>query len=329
MGLAILPRISFFILFVGTSACIHTEATLDEAPSFRLAFGSCNDQKRNQSFWPNIAKYQPKLWIWLGDVIYADDFSLADRAKAYQSVRNLKSYQSMIEDIPVLGTWDDHDYAHNNAGAEYPLKAGSQQLFLDFLSIPQNDPLRKQQGLYRSHVIRDEGRSLKFVILDLRYFKGENQTETDLLGEQQWTWLEGELKDPNPDLIVLVSSIQVLTSFDRKETWAAFPKANQRLLPLLNEVVKPLLVLSGDRHFAEFSRRTLPSGKNIYEFTSSGLTHHTTRANENQWSLKGPYYERNFGLIDVTWDSTGRPNVWMRAVNAETGKLVAELRELP
>ena len=41
-------------------------------PIQTIAFGSCNKQDMDQSFWPIIAAQNPDLWVWLGDNIYAD-----------------------------------------------------------------------------------------------------------------------------------------------------------------------------------------------------------------------------------------------------------------
>jgi len=40
----------------------------------RIAFGSCNNQFNSQKFWNKIHAFDPNIWIWLGDNIYADYF---------------------------------------------------------------------------------------------------------------------------------------------------------------------------------------------------------------------------------------------------------------
>ena len=75
----------------------------------------------------------------------------------------------------------------------------------------------------------------------------------DILGEEQWKWLELQLQqDPRPSVTIIVSSIQVLTSNPVFESWMHFPQAKQRLLRLL-EAYKPnhLVLISGDVHHSE------------------------------------------------------------------------------
>ncbi|MEO6039956.1 MAG: hypothetical protein ABIQ93_16205, partial [Saprospiraceae bacterium] len=37
-----------------------------------IAFGSCNKLDKPQNMWGDVAANNPNLWIWLGDIIYAD-----------------------------------------------------------------------------------------------------------------------------------------------------------------------------------------------------------------------------------------------------------------
>lgn len=114
--------------------------------------------------------------------------------------------------------------------------------------------------------------------------------ESELLGKDQWAWLEKQLKESKASMHIIVSSIQVLTTNPVVESWGHFPKERERLLKLLNDV-PGLVILSGDVHHAEISTAneiaehkmrsmTAANKKAIVEVTSSGLTH----------SCDGPFY---------------------------------------
>ncbi|KEP61165.1 UNVERIFIED_CONTAM: phosphodiesterase/alkaline phosphatase D family protein [Hammondia hammondi] len=137
--------------------------------------------------------------------------------------------------------------------------------------------------------------------------------EGDLLGEEQWKWLEAQLTNSTASVHLIVSSIQVSTTLPLVESWGHFPRAKQRLVDLL-ENTKPagVLFLSGDVHFGEISG----SERNVLEVTSSGMTH---TAGDSFWKrlllekLILPFYSnhrrqpsdvyvhRNFGVLDVRY----------------------------
>ena len=48
--------------------------------------------------------------------------------------------------IPVLATWDDHDYAYDNAGAEFPCAAQSRAEWAAHFNITLDS---EQPGVYR------------------------------------------------------------------------------------------------------------------------------------------------------------------------------------
>src|SRR5262245_35481176 len=128
-------RTSFLLLAL--FAC--PAAAGDAKPITRIAFGSCAHQDDPQPIWDAVARANPELFLIIGDAIYHDvyraglskkDETLADK---YAKARAVPGFKKLLERCSLLGTWDDHDYGRNDAGAEYPLKKEAQQAFLDFL----------------------------------------------------------------------------------------------------------------------------------------------------------------------------------------------------
>lgn len=273
---------------------------LSAAPLTRFAFGSCNRQDEAQHHWQTILATAPEGWLWMGDAIYADDYSASERANAYRSLQDVVAYRELATRGFLLGTWDDHDYGNNNAGGDYRDKDNSQRVFLDFLGEPADSPRRRRRGVYDARMIGEADVAVQFVLLDMRYFKARAGREADPLGREQWAWLEREFAKPAA-LRVVVSSIQVLTDFTRKDTWAQYPVARSRLFQLLAASSCPVVLASGDRHMSEISRRELVPGKYVHEFTSSGLTHCSDRGNDNPYRLGEQIFERNFGVMELEW----------------------------
>ncbi|MFX9912103.1 hypothetical protein ABTP43_20035, partial [Acinetobacter baumannii] len=71
--------------------------------------------------------------------------------------------------VPVVATWDDHDYGEDDAGGEYPMKEQSRRIFLDFWGEPVDSLRRERDGVYTSYTFGPEGRRVQLILLDLRY----------------------------------------------------------------------------------------------------------------------------------------------------------------
>lgn len=306
----------------------------DEQPLSRIAFGSCAKQDQPQPIWESVVAAQPQLFLFLGDNIYGDSEDMQVLWKKYQQLGSQPGYQKLKQTCPVLATWDDHDLGANDAGAEYPRKRESQQLFLDFFGIPKDSPRRRQEGVYSAQVFGPQGRRVQVLLLDARYFRsrlkkgfrpgepGEGRrgiyapnedTDATVLGEQQWAWLAEQLRVP-AELRIVCSSFQVIADEHGSEMWGNFPKERQRLFQLIGETgATGVVFISGDRHLAEISR--LPAGASrvkypLFDVTSSSLnapsgnfTKAGTRfANEiNSYRMGLTYFDINFGFIDVDW----------------------------
>jgi alkaline phosphatase D len=264
----------------------------------------------------------------MGDAIYADGTFPKVREREYLRVLEDKGYQALASKCFIMGTWDDHDYAANDAGAEYPEKVDTQKVFLDFIGEGLDSPRRKQLGIYTSKEIGKIENQIQFIMLDMRYFKEKSAIAADPIGAAQWAWLEGEVKRSGPALKVLVSSIQCLTDFTGKDTWACYPEAQTRLITLLASSPVPLIILSGDRHLTETAQRKITEGKIIHEITSSGITHTTDLLNSNVWRVQEQITETNFGLLNIKWDTTGKPVIQSLSsaiYSPQTGALIRDI----
>ncbi|MGC4023120.1 MAG: alkaline phosphatase D family protein [Cyclobacteriaceae bacterium] len=288
-----------------------------------IAFGSCSDQKRPQELWPEVVKQKPVIWIWGGDNVYADTGDTTQLKAMYAKQKSDSGYQKLLKLCPVTGTWDDHDYGTNDGGRFWPHRDDFKKLELQFLDIPKTNPVWSHQGIYNSMTLGKGKDKIKIINLDTRYFRdtlvkvyykpeGTEKKEYryqvneagDILGEAQWKWLESELKNSDASFFIINSSIQALAEDHRFEKWVNFPQARQHLLEVLAASKKRILIISGDRHIAEFSKVDLPgSDFPLYDFTSSGLTHTWPEkwVEENRHRVGNIVIEKNFGIIKVDW----------------------------
>ncbi|RYZ71079.1 MAG: alkaline phosphatase family protein [Proteobacteria bacterium] len=316
-----LPRLSHALLFAlgltFLNACATAEGpyeavavqkeltpnadTLKDVKSF--AFGSCNKQHLPQPIWKNIIADAPDLFVWTGDVVYADTDDMGKLSQIYASQLKSSEYGQFLQaKIPVIGVWDDHDYGKNAGDESYAPRKTSQSLFLDFVGEKDGSPRRTQDGIQATYAFGQGKSAARFLMLDTHSHRSEKQE--DLLGAEQWTWLEAELKKPAEGVTFIVSSIQVLPFEQKFEKWLNFPASHKRLLAAIEtSPSKNIVIISGDRHFAELSKQKI-GDKDVWEITASGMTHSFRGAeadarNANTLRL-GPVMDRlNYGLIKL------------------------------
>lgn len=274
-------------------------------PATRIAFGSCNDVTKPQLLWEAIASLPPTAFVWLGDIVYADTQDMSLMRRLYGELKALPAYAALAAQTRVIGTWDDHDYGGNDAGKDYPMRTESQKALLDFLDEPEGSPRRTQAGVYTSVDFGQDPYRVRVILLDTRYHRDRPGPAADILGPEQWAWLRAQLEGSTAAVHILASSTQVVAEQHGFEKWARFPSARAKLLALLDELAPAnLVVISGDRHFAELSRLERGPGKMpLYDLTSSSLSKPWTKAPQelNRHRVGDIVWDVNFGVIEIDW----------------------------
>jgi alkaline phosphatase D len=307
------------LLFLLSSAVALRGQEGGPAPG-RILFGSCLDPRKPHPVLSTIVGFEPDLFIFLGDNVYADTENRAQMARRYRELAESPRFQTLRRACPVMAVWDDHDYGKNDAGAGFPAKEMSRELFLDFWQVPDDSPRRDHEGVYHAALLGPQERRVQIILLDTRYFRSPLKRgspaspangpyvpltgpEVTLLGEEQWRWLEEQLRVP-ARLRLIASSIQVLTEPHGWESWANFPGEQKRLLNLLKKTgAEGVLFISGDRHFGELSVLEQDDFYTLYDLTSSGLNRRfpARRPNENRRRVGDYFLYENFGMISVDW----------------------------
>jgi alkaline phosphatase D len=276
-------------------------ARAPKGPRTVITFGSCNEQERPQPIWRSIAASKPDLFIFCGDNVYADTEDMAKMRAAYDTLAANPDFAAFRGEVPVVATWDDHDYGGDDTGAGYPMKRESKDILLNFFGEPAHSSRWGRDGVYTSYLLGKPGRMLQVILLDLRWWKVYGGP---LLGDEQWAWLEKQLRTP-ADVRLVVSSSQFAVKGSQWEKWDDHPADKARFLNLVDELeLRNLVVLSGDMHYGELSRQLTPGGIELVDFTSSGLNRWETAAgipNANRFAL----YDtgENFGYIEIDWDA--------------------------
>jgi alkaline phosphatase D len=339
----------------GTSG--EPETVASDQPLARIAFGSCARQDQPQPIWEAIVASHPQLFLFLGDNIYADTEDMDVMRSKYAQLDAQPGFQKLKVTCPIMATWDDHDYGADDAGAEYPMKRESQQVFLDFFGVAHDSPRRAREGVYHAAVFGPPGKRLQVILLDARYhrsalkrgfqpgepgegFRGRYlpnlDPEATMLGAEQWQWLEAQLRFP-AEVRLICSGVQVVPDEHGSETWGNFPLERQRLFRLIRKTsATGVVILSGDRHLAEIAR--LPAdhvdgvGYPLYDITSSSLnrpsgnfTKAGTRfANEiNSYRIGLTYFDTNFGAVVIDWEQPD-PVIRLQVCDEEGGVVLQQ-----
>lgn len=314
-------------------------------------------------------------FIWLGDVVYADttygpgiwvSSSIDTMRNKYVTLRSDEHYSAFVENVReasnvadfgsddyglkrnVFGVWDDHDMGLNDGGKEYKDKDAVQELFLDFLDVPAHSHRRQRAGVYSAHQVSFSDGSdaslaerfrfaLCIILLDARYHRDPilDSRQGDMLGAQQWAWLEGILEkfaDKRPGkqecLATLIGSgVQVLSDEKPTEQWGNFPAARDRLLNLIRTTgTQRAIFISGDVHLGEIAvdkteNALRAAGVPLVDVTASGFTHssgeipflaqtfHRLFPSERR---VGAYLFRNFGSLQIVYDKDAKGSILER-----------------
>ncbi len=298
----------------------------------RIAFGSCNHQSRSQHMWGQIEATNPDLFLLIGDNVYGDqlwsgDAALTTLRDAYAKQSSHTEFQDFRARVPMMTSWDDHDFGHNDGGANFAFRSFAEDIYETYWGSPAE--VRSRPGIYESRTFGQGDRRVQLIILDTRFFRSDFQrmpyTEDRLplgpyvpssdesktmLGGAQWAWLQQELAKP-ADLRVLVSSIQVLTDAHDYESWEQLPTERAKLYGMLGQREESgLVILSGDRHAGGvYSDMPLGAGERVWELTSSslnlafGTTESNTAREPDPMRITDFISEENFGLVEIDWDA--------------------------
>lgn len=277
----------------------------------KIAFASCMNFEAGpggyQRVWNRIAAEQPDYLFLLGDQIYMDFFPHLEEPAGWKAPQfrevmtakytaqwNVPNFRLLFDGMRqrqdsgggVYGTWDDHDFAWNNAcgtQVDPAVKAVSRELFSQFMRI---DP--PTEGIYYAiPLFHQQQRIGKAIFLDTRWYRDLPGDDHTLLGEDQFKFLEAQLKD-EPGFVVICAGTPIRATGNG---WMRYRDDYARFRQLIYK--RNVIFLSGDIHENAFLPP--PGETNIFEIISSG-------AFVTKYKYVGD--RENFGILDYTPAST-------------------------
>jgi alkaline phosphatase D len=335
------------IIIIGIMAsllsCSKKESQITEAQPLqtKITFGSCGHQNDPQPVLERVAEQRPDFFIYLGDNIYSDTYSMDTLRQNYTILGSKPEFQKLKSSTKIFATWDDHDYGWNDSGRHYPHKKESKTIFLDFFGIPDSTVL-DHEGIYYSKMLTGHTKKVQLIMLDMRTFRDKllsyngnrkndkgydyeldyspyTISDSTMLGAAQWLWLESQLQIP-ADVRIIGSSTQFGITHNGYEAWANFPHEQKRMLDLIKKTkANGVLFISGDVHYAELSKLNTEGLYPIYDLTASGITSTWDFATPNDNRIDGPVMENHFGMIQIDWSKTD-PEITLQ-IHDVTGKI--------
>lgn len=289
----------------------------------RIGFGSCANQDQPEPLWKTIEQNRPDLFLFMGDNIYASSPDQKPIADQYRKLDLIPEYKSIRMKVPFMAIWDDGDLGTNDGGADAPTKEEAKTAFLNYWTYVKNSlPLEQinRGGLYHSKMIGPKNKVVQIIMLDTRYYRSplhkvanpdpvnrvlyepsKNSKDT-LLGEQQWRWLESQLRRP-ANLRLIVSSIQLVAKDHQIENWNNFPHERQRFFDLLRRTgARNVVVLSGDRHIGTVAKTDIKGWGTLYDLTASSINRPKDIREQDSSYVGSVLSGENFGMALVDWN---------------------------
>ena len=230
--------------------------------SFKIAFSSCGDfRAADQRAFPAIIAEKPLAFIHMGDLHYSDTNSTVaeDYRVNYDQVLGHAVQGPLFRAMPVIYTWDDHDYAGNDSDSTAAGRGTARSAYRE--RVPHY-PIGPGDGtIGQAFTI---GR-VRFIMTDLRSAAvpaslRESSTKTKL-GSAQKAWLKQELinaRDNAFPLIVWVSTHPWIAPAKLgDDSWAGYATERAEIANFLRDNrVSNVAIISGDMHGLAFDDGT-------------------------------------------------------------------------
>ncbi|MCA8900784.1 MAG: alkaline phosphatase family protein [Hyphomonas sp.] len=315
----------------------------------RILVASCLDEEKGDSAALRAASALPAdLFLMIGDNVYGDrdgpayatnEAELDELRESFSDLAARDDFKALRQSHPMMVAWDDHDYGMNDGGRSFPFRRLAERIHERFWGLANQD-VGAWPGTYYARTFGPEGQRTQIIMLDTRFFrsdltptdaynaKGKERympsadPKQDMLGNDQWTWLENQLQKP-ADLRLIVSSIQVIPTVHGWEAWSMLPEEQQRLYGLVNETAaNGVVFVSGDRHTAFLYRQDGILPYPAYEITASSLNvaFATETDEKDAHQIGAGYPPENFGSLDIDWDA----GTVTLAIRGNQGEIIQE-----
>jgi alkaline phosphatase D len=251
-----------------------------ENEKVRFAVCSCMDSDSHKpEIWASLSAQRPDVIFFIGDHVYADrgaPLSGADPDHLWDKfceARQTLEIFHLPRLIPILATWDDHDFGLNDSDSQsYPYVAESQTNFRQFFA---QDPaycrfLRKGPGISSAFELGSQS----FLLMDDRSFRLPKESKDRFAhwGQAQEAWALDVISSSRGPAWILNGSQIVPSVFWKESLSGSHPSQYKGFLSELRARATSVIFCTGDVHYSEVSKLEAGLlGYESFEITSSSV----------------------------------------------------------
>lgn len=281
----------------------------------RLAISSCaREDEGSRAVWNRMAAENVDGVVLIGDTPYIDSTRLDVQTRRHQEFAAVPEYQALLKNRPCWWTWDDHDFAGNDASGLAVGKENSRLVYTRYR--PQPSYGDGTGGVYTSF----RRGPVEVFLLDTRWFSMTAPSfasphQPTLLGNAQWEWLQqGLLASTAPFKLLACGVIWDDKENSESDDWGTYPHELSAVRRFIGEKRIPgVILVGGDIHASRVLKykTTKTAGYELVQFIASPI-HGSTIPSLNVY---------NPDLVR----SAVEPHVFLR-VDADSTVTPAELR---
>jgi hypothetical protein len=276
--------------------------------SVKAAFISCQlDLLHRDDIWQRLLEQKPEIVFFMGDNVYADRTSFLNKNPAdekqlwerYVLTRNRVAFYFQKRLIPVIATWDDHDFGADNQGRRFPWKEASHEIFETFMAQDPRPALIAGPGVARKF----SAFGADFFMLDGRSFRDDpGVTGAKMLGASQEKWFFESIQ---PRASWLLTGSLFYGGYTGGESFEAYGDDFKNFNRRLKDSGGLFCYGSGDVHFSEFMEiEAAQLGYKTFEMVSSSIHSYTFPGHENRFSnprRRASTSSHNFVIFEGTF----------------------------
>ena len=241
----------------------------------RLAISSCaKEDEGSRAVWKRMAAEKTEAVVLIGDTPYIDSTELAVQTKRHREFAAVPEYQELLRSRPCWWTWDDHDFAGNDASGLAVGKENSRLVYSRY--HPQPAYGDGADGVYTSF----RRGPVEIFLLDTRWFSMTGPSfassfKPTLIGLKQWQWLQqGLLASTAPFKLLACGVIWDDKQNSESDDWGTYPHELTAIQKFIGDKRIPgVILVGGDIHASRVLRykTTKNVGYELVQFIASPI----------------------------------------------------------
>jgi alkaline phosphatase D len=235
---------------------LKTAPKADAPAKVRLAISSCaKEDAGSRAVWNRMAVEEVDAVVLIGDTPYIDSTELEKQTQRHREFAAVPEYQALLKSRPCWWTWDDHDFAGNDASG---LAAGKENTRLVFTRYrPQKSYGDGTGGIYTSF----RRGPVEVFMLDTRWFSMTESSfagshKPTMLGAKQWEWLQkGLLASTAPFKLLACGVIWDDKENSESDDWGTYKHELTAIQKFIGEhKISGVILIGGDIHASRVLR---------------------------------------------------------------------------